>query len=176
MSGSHTIRVDWRFEGSPMGVAIRKRKSVTTMKRLLRLTGIALFTALSLFLIAFGVLYASVTNLLWFHAAAVPPTALEDVRPLYFALMKLIGGSAGALGLLGLYVTFFPLRRGSVLAPIALAAAYATAIAMAAFVAEKLAATTGAPTSWHIMGALLTLAAVGLFSSLGGRTNVAPRR
>lgn len=146
------------------------------MKRLLRLTSITLFAALSLFLIAFGVLYASVTNLLWFHEAAVPPSALEEVRPLYFALMKLIGGSAGSLGLLGLYVTFDPLRRGSVLAPIALAAAYSTAITMAAFVAEKLAAATGAPTSWHIMGVLLALTAVSLFSSLGGRPKAMPRK
>ncbi len=145
------------------------------MKRLLRLTSITLFAALSLFLIAFGGLYASVKDLLWFHAAAVPPSSLEEVRPLYFALMKLIGGSAGALGLLGLYVTFFPLRRGSALAPIALAVAYSTAVTTAAFVAETLAATTGAPTSWHIMGALLALTVAGLFSSLGGRTKATPR-
>jgi hypothetical protein len=139
------------------------------MRKILRITGIGLFAVLSLFLIAFGALYASVHDLLWFHAAAVPPSALEAVRPLYFALMKLIGGSSAGLGFLGLYVTFFPLRRGSMLAPIALAVAYSTAITMAAIVAEKLAATTGAPTSWHIMGVLLAMTAAGLFSTLVGR-------
>ena len=47
------------------------------------------------FLIAFGFLYANVTDLLWFHAAAVPADALEKVRPLYFALMKLIVVASG---------------------------------------------------------------------------------
>lgn len=145
------------------------------MKKALRLLGLVLFTALGLFLIAFGTLYASVTNLLWFHAAAVPPSALDAVRPLYFALMKLIGGSSASLGLLGLYVTFFPVRRGSSLAAAALAISYASAILMAAVVAEKLAATTGAPTSWHIMGVLLAMTALGLIASLAGRMDRSPR-
>ena len=144
------------------------------MKKALRLLGIVLFTALSLFLIAFGVLYAIVTNLLWFHAAAVPPSALDAVRPLYFALMKLIGGSSASLGILGLYVTCFPLRQGSATAATILAITYASAISMAAVVAEKLAATTGAPTSWHIMGVLLAMTAIGLVVSLAGRSDRKP--
>lgn len=145
------------------------------MKKALRLLGIVLFTALSLFLIAFGILYASVNNLLWFHAAAVPPAALEAVRPLYFALMKLIGGFSASLGFLGLYVIYLPVRHGSALAPAALAIAYSTAIVMAAFVAEKLAATTGAPTSWRIMGVLLAMTAMGLVASLVGRASRKPK-
>lgn len=135
----------------------------------LRLTAVVLFAALSLFLIAFGVLYASVTNLLSFHAAAVPDSAIAEIKPLYLALMKLIGGSAAALGLLGLYVTLYPMRKGDILTPIALSLAYAIAFVMAAIVAEKLSDATGAPTSWHIMGALLTVTAVALFASLVAR-------
>jgi hypothetical protein len=127
------------------------------MRARLKLASIVLFMLLSMFLMSFGVLYASVRDLLWFHAAAVPGPALDDVRPLYFALMTLIGGSSGALGLLGAYVALVPLRRGAPLAATFLAIAYAAALIMAAVTAEKLAAATGAPTSWHIMGILMTV-------------------
>lgn len=139
------------------------------MKRLLHAIGIALFAALSLFYVAFGVLYASVQDLLFFHAAAVPGHALEAVRPLYFALMKLIGGAAAALGILGGYVAAFPIRRGDGGAAIALATAYALPLAMAAVVAELLAAATGSPTSWHIMGALMGVNLAALALTLAGR-------
>ncbi len=139
------------------------------MRRYLHALGIALFAALSLFYAAFGVFYASVQDLLFFHAAAVPEHALDAVRPLYFALMKLIGGAAAALGLLGAYVTAFPMRRGDAKAAVVLAGVYALPLAMAAIVAESLAATTGAPTSWHIMGALMGVDMAGLLSTLAGR-------
>ena len=77
-------------------------------------TSIALFALLGLFLIAFGALYATVSDMLFFHAAAVPEAARHDVKPLYLALMKLIGGASVGLGLLGLYVTFGPLRAGAI--------------------------------------------------------------
>ena len=127
------------------------------MQSKLKLASIILFMALSIFLMAFGALYASVQDLLFFHAAAVPKRALEDVRPLYFALMTLIGGASGALGLLGAYVTLVPIRRGAPYAASFLALANAIALIMAAVTAEKLAHATGAPTSWHIMGALMAV-------------------
>ena len=127
------------------------------MRARLKLASIVLFMSLSIFLMAFGALYASVRELLWFHAAAVPAPALDDVRPLYFALMTLIGGSSGALGLLGAYVALVPLRRGAPGAASLLALANAAALIMAAVTAEKLAAATGAPTSWHIMGILMAI-------------------
>ena len=139
------------------------------MKRLLHAIGIALFAALSLFYVAFGAFYASVQDLLFFHAAAVPDYALEAVRPIYFALMKLVGGASAALGLLGAYVTVLPLRRGDGKAAIALAVVYALPLAMAAIVAELLAAATGAPTSWHIMGALMGVNLAALLTILAGR-------
>jgi hypothetical protein len=111
----------------------------------------------SLFLVAFGALYASVKELLWFHAAAVPPQALADVRPLYFALMKLIGAASAALGLLGLYVAAGPLRADARFAGTALAVVLAVPFVTASIVAETLRATTGAPTSWHIMGVFLAI-------------------
>jgi len=140
------------------------------MRKIFRLAGIALFVALSGFMIAFGVLYSSVHELLWFHAAAVPKEALEAVRPLYFALMKLIGGASGSLGALGAFLALSAIRRGDRGSAVALAVAFAIPLVMAAYVAETLAAKTGSPTSWHIMGVLLAVdlaALLGIF--LGGR-------
>lgn len=123
---------------------------------------IALFGLLGLFFVAFGALYASVNDMLFFHAAAVPEAARHDVKPLYLALMKLIGGASVGLGLLGLYVTFRPLRAGARWAAGALALTYAIPVLMAAYVAETLAKITGAPTSWHIMGVLLGITGAAL--------------
>lgn len=127
------------------------------MLTILSRMSLSLYAALGVFLIAFGALYASVDNLLWFHAAAVPSHALEAVRPLYFALMKLVGGASIGLGLLGLFVTFGPLRSRFPFAAATLSICYAVPVAMAAVVAEILAKATGAPTSWHIMGVLLAI-------------------
>lgn len=129
----------------------------------LRWISLALFGLVTLFLIAFGVLYASVTSMLWFHAAAVPEAVREDVRPLYFALMKLIGGASVALGVLGAWAVTGPLRRNAPNAAAILAIAYSIPLLTAAYVAETLAARTGAPTSWHIMGVLLAIIAVAYF-------------
>lgn len=142
------------------------------MRSAFRWTSTALFVLLGVFLIAFGALYASVTDLLFFHAAAVPPAALEAVRPIYFALMKLIGGSSAALGLLAIYVALVPLRARIPFAGAALTVAIAIPVVMAAVVAERLAAATGAPTSWHIMGILLAIdaAAYGAHVASSGGT------
>ncbi len=59
--------------------------------------------------------------------------------------------------LLGLYVSFGPLRAGVRGTATALAITYAIPVLMAAYVAETLAKLTGAPTSWHIMGVLLAV-------------------
>lgn len=114
-----------------------------------------LFTLLGAFFIWFGWLYASVEEPLWFHDAAVPDYAKEAIRPLYFALMNLIGGASAALGMLGVFVTLTALRQGAKGAAAALAIAFAIPLVMAAITAEELAAATGSPTSWHIMGVLL---------------------
>jgi hypothetical protein len=127
------------------------------LRAFLRWTSLALFALLGLFLIAFGALYSSVTDMLFFHAAAVPEAVRHDIKPLYLALMKLIGGASIGLGLLGLYVSFGPLRAGARGAATALALTYAIPVLMAAYVAEALAKLTGAPTSWHIMGVLLAI-------------------
>lgn len=140
------------------------------MRVFLKWTGIVLFAILGIFLLLFGGLYSSVHNLLWFHAAAVPKESLEAVRPLYFALMKLIGGASIGLGLLGLYVDFGPVRRGMALAATTLAITYAIPIAMAGLVAETLRKTTGAPTSWNIMLVLLAIDALALIAALAGRS------
>jgi len=134
------------------------------MRTTLRWSSIVLFAALSIFLALFGALYASVRDFLPFHAAAAPSDALDSMRPLYLALMKLIGGASAALGLLGLYVTLGPIRSGSSAAAVAVAGAFAGAFIMAAFVAEALARATNAPTSWHIMGILLALTAAALIA------------
>lgn len=135
------------------------------MKSVIRIAGLALFAALSLFFIAFGALYASVADMLWFHAAAVPESARPEVLPLYLALMDLIGSASIGLGVLGLYAVFGPLRQGRTGAAFALSIAFAIPLVGAAMVAERLAAMTGSPTSWHIMGVLLALTACALYCS-----------
>ncbi|MCP5431880.1 MAG: hypothetical protein H6923_01285 [Alphaproteobacteria bacterium] len=139
------------------------------MAKALRTASLVLFTGLCLFLLWFGWLYANVSDMLWFHAAAVPEAARGAVRSLYFALMTLIGGASFALGLLGLYVVAVPLRGGAPLAAPALSLAFVVAFGMAAVTAEKLAAATGSPTSWHIMGVLIGLALAALLCDLGSR-------
>ena len=136
------------------------------MRKIFRISGVALFVALSCFMIAFGALYTSVHDLLWFHAAAVPKESLEAVRPLYFALMKLIGGASGSLGALGGFIALSAIRRGDKGSAVALAVAFAIPLVMAAYVAETLAAKTGSPTSWHIMGGLLAIDALALAACL----------
>ena len=122
------------------------------MSFLLRRLSLVLFALVSLFLIWFGATYASVKDMLWFHAAAVPLSIRDEVKPLYFALMTLIGGASTALGILGLYTVAAPLRRRTPGAASALATTNTIAFGMAAVTAEKLAAATGSPTSWHLMG------------------------
>lgn len=138
------------------------------MQTKLRWASIVLFSAVSLFLLWFGLTYATVHNMLWFHAAAVPPAAREAVQPLYFALMTLIGGASGALGLLGAWVIALPLRQGVAGAGTALAGAYVLVFAMAAITAEKL-AKTGAPTSWHIMGVLIAITGAAYAAHIAAR-------
>jgi hypothetical protein len=127
------------------------------MSKLLRWLSLGLFIALSLFLVAFGLLYASVSAFLPFHSAAITGVALDAFLPLYMALMKLIGGASIAQGLLCLYVIMGPIRQGRAGAVIAVSSSYGLSFLMAAYVAETLKNTTQAPTSWHIMGILLTL-------------------
>lgn len=139
------------------------------MQKILRWTSIALFLALSAFMLWFGYVYASVTDMLWFHGAAVPAELHAQMLPLYLALMNLIGGSSIAVGLLTAYIALFPLRRDAAWAASALLAAFALVFVMAAVTAEELAATTGAPTTWHIMGVLLAVAAAGFLAHEGAK-------
>lgn len=124
------------------------------------------FCAVSLFLILFGLLYSNVDHLLWFHAAAVPPDALDKVRPLYFALMKLIGGASIGLGLLGAYVVLVPMRQGVAWAAPMVAVTYWIALAVAAQTAIRLAEQTGAPVAWYNMAILACITALGLLAHM----------
>jgi len=126
----------------------------------LRILAVVLFLILSALLLAFGLLYASVSEMLFFHAAAVPEAAREAVRPIYFALMKLVGGASIGLALLGAWVTLGPLRAGARFAGTVLALTYALPVAMAGYVAEQLRIETGAPTSWNLMLVLLAVIAL----------------
>jgi hypothetical protein len=143
------------------------------MQAKLRLASLILFGLVSLFLIWFGFTYATVKDMLWFHAAAVPDAVRSEVRPLYFALMTLIGGSSTALGVLGAYVIVGPLRNGSRWAATTLTFVFALAFVMAAITAEKLSAT-GAPTSWHIMGVLLAITGAGYLSHVAATHGARP--
>lgn len=144
------------------------------MRLFLRWTSIVLFALVALFFIWFGVTYASVSDMLWFHAAAVPEAAQEAVRPLYFALMNLIGGASIALGALSLYVIALPLRRRLPGAALALTLTNAIALAMAAITAEELARATGSPTSWHIMGAVMAVTLLALACHAFSERGLAP--
>jgi hypothetical protein len=125
-----------------------------------RWISIGLFLALSAFMLWFGYVYATVSDMLWFHAAAVPEPVRPQVKQLYFALMNLIGGASISFGVLTAYVALSPLRRGVRLAGTALTLTFVFAFGMAAITAEDLAKATGAPTSWHIMGGLMAAAIV----------------
>jgi hypothetical protein len=124
------------------------------MRAFLQWTSVVLFLAVSAFLVAFGLLYANVTDLLWFHAAAVPPDALEKVRPIYFALMKLVGGASVGLGILGAYVVLVPMRQGVEWAATFVSLTYWIAFGVAAFTAIRLNELTGAPVAWYNMAIL----------------------
>lgn len=142
----------------------------------LRWISSGLFGLVALFFIWFGVTYATVGDMLWFHEAAVPEAARSAVRPLYFALMTLIGGASIALGLLSLYVIAMPLRSGAPGAGAALLLASAVALALAAGAAEKLAAATGSPTSWHIMGVILATSLIAFaLNAIAARARVRRR-
>jgi len=133
------------------------------MRTKLQWTSVILFMAVSTFLVAFGLLYSNVNDLLWFHAAAVPPEALEKVRPLYFALMKLIGGASIGLGILGGFVVLGPMRQGVPWAATFVSLTYWIAFGVAAFTAIRLNELTNAPVAWYNMAILsaLTAAAYG---------------
>lgn len=120
-----------------------------------------LYSLVGLFLVAFGVLYATVDDYLFFHAAALPEAVRPQARQLYFALMQLIGGAAVALGLLGLWVTHGPMRRGMPGAAAAVALAWVLAFVVAGYTATLLAARTGAPVAWYNMAILSALTLAG---------------
>jgi hypothetical protein len=134
------------------------------MQTTLQWTSLILFMAVSAFLVAFGFLYSNVNDLLWFHAAAVPADALEKVRPLYFALMKLVGGASIGLGLLGAYVILGPMRQGVRGAATLVAVAYWVAFGVAAFTAIRLNELTNAPVAWYNMAILSGLTALALLA------------
>ncbi len=129
------------------------------MRTYLQWTSVILFLVVSIFLVAFGLLYANTPDLLWFHAAAVPQDALEKVRPLYFALMKLIGGASIGLGILGGYVVLFPMRQGVPWAATMVSLTYWIAFGVAAFTAIRLNELTNAPVAWYNMAILSALTA-----------------
>jgi hypothetical protein len=139
------------------------------MQATFRWISIGLFLALSAFMLWFGYVYASVTDLLWFHGAAVPAELHAQFLPLYLALMNLIGGSSFTVGLLTAYIALVPLRRGAAWAGVTLLIAFAIPFIMAAITAEELATATGAPTSWHIMGVLLVMTLVAFIAHVAAQ-------
>jgi hypothetical protein len=141
------------------------------MKTALQWTSVILFALVSAFLVAFGLLYANASDLLWFHAAAVPADAIDKVRPLYFALMKLIGAASVGLGILGGYVVFGPMRQGIKGAATMVAFTYCIAFVVAGYTAIRLNEVTGAPVAWYNMAMLTTLTLLAF-----GAHALAPRR
>ena len=82
------------------------------MRLILQRTSLVLFSIVALFLVWFGLTYGMAQEMLSFHAAALPEEVRGAAKPLYLALMHLIGAASLAFGLAGLYVIVFPLRRG----------------------------------------------------------------
>ncbi len=139
-----------------------------------RALSVALFALLGAFMIWFGWTYLTVAEPLWFHAAAVPETAREAVRPLYFALMNLIGGASIGLGVLALHATLAGVLHRRLGTAATLAGVFALVFVVAAITAEELARQTGSPTSWHIMGGLLAVDAAAFVAALlSGRPKAA---
>jgi len=101
----------------------------------------------------------------------VPADALEKVRPLYFALMKLIGGASIGLGLLGAYVVLGPMRAGMKWAASFVAGTYWIAFGVAGYTAIRLNELTGAPVAWYNMAILSALTGLALLAHA-----YAPRR
>lgn len=128
-----------------------------------------LYTLVGLFLVGFGILYATVDDYLFFHAAALPESVRPQARELYFALMQLIGGASAGLGLLGLWVTHGPMRRGMPGAAAAVAVAWVLAFAVAGYTATVLAARTGAPVAWYNMAILSALTLAGCAADRAAR-------
>lgn len=143
------------------------------MNAIMRWVGLALYLGLALFLLWFGFVYATVEKMLWFHAAAVPEAAREAVGPLYFGLMRLVGTFSIGLSLATLLITLGPIRSGSRIASFGLAIVLAIPFLGAAIVAERLAAQTGSPTSWHIMGILMLVDALALGACVIGHRRTA---
>lgn len=122
------------------------------MRLILQRTSLVLFSMVALFLVWFGLTYGMAQEMLSFHAAALPEEVRGAAKPLYLALMHLIGAASLAFGLAGLYVIVFPLRRGLPGAATVLLLTNGLVFVVAGLTAEQLAAATGAPTSWHLMG------------------------
>lgn len=139
--------------------------------RLLSKAGLCLLTLIGVFYLAFGGLYATVGDYLSFHKAALPAGSETAFKPLYLGLMKLIGGASIALGGLGLVHLFTAVRRRAPLALTGLVFAWATPIAVAAYVAETLRKETSAPTSANLMAILLLILALGAASLLTSRSS-----
>ncbi|MBY0421746.1 MAG: hypothetical protein K2Q06_05535 [Parvularculaceae bacterium] len=144
------------------------------MRRNLMLrTGLLLLTLIGVFYLAFGALYVSVGDYLFFHKAALPAGSEAGFRPLYLGLMKLIGGASIALGGLGLLILHTSVRARHALSLGGLAAAWAAPLVVAGYVAETLRRETGAPTSANLMAILLAVlvagAALRAFSGSGGK-------
>ncbi len=140
----------------------------------LRWISMGLYIVLSVFIILFGALYATVQDFLPFHGAAIDERLHERVKPLYLALMTLIGSIALSLGGLGLIVTLGPVRHGALWAAAALTAVQSFAFVMAGITAVLLARRTGAPTGWENMAILTTITVVALITHLFSRRRLAP--
>jgi hypothetical protein len=145
--------------------------------KVLSVAGLALLTLIGVFYIAFGALYASVGDYLFFHRAALPAGSEAAFRPLYLGLMKLIGGASIAVGALGLFILYASLRPRRPAVLFALAAGWAAPLIAAAYVAETLRMQTGAPTSANLMAILLAILAAGvaLRAMTGDRGDAAAR-
>lgn len=138
------------------------------MVRFLRITGFILLAGLSVYATLFGLVYATRTEMMPHHSAALPEGVMTQIIPLYLTLMRLAGGAITVFGLLCLYVVFGPMRAGFKGASTAVSVLLTGFFAATGVTAARLETTAGSPTHWQIMAVLAFLSLIGWAITLIG--------
>lgn len=125
-----------------------------------------LLTGLGLYIVVFGLIYATRTELMPHHGAALPEDVKVQVMPLYHALMRLAGGAIVSFGLLCLFVVHRLWRNGSKGALVVASVLLFGFFAWTAITAARLELAVGVSTHWQIMGVLATISLLALVGAV----------
>ena len=135
----------------------------------MRRASIFLVAGLAVYAMIFGMLYATRVEMMPHHDAVIPDDIEGSVLPLYYALMRLAGAAAVALGAACLYLALGPVSRGDKVAAIITPLCLAGFFGATAFAAAHLERTTGVSTHWVVMAGLALLALIALALDLLSR-------